>query len=178
MPQAEAAAPAAPSVVQIPAVQAVIQGSPPGIAFPKGMKTPAIKMMVQNKDALLQAGLSFYRPKDKSIEAVMFNEASMSSSQVEALDKAGVLKDFFPPFLPESDPFLQADREAGGEGAPAGSPTGVGPTASGTLAKPASAKAQAKIGQARKENITPDSPADSAKPGSGSILNAIGKRAV
>jgi hypothetical protein len=161
---------------QIPAVRAVIDGSVPGIAFPKGLKTPAVQLMVKNLDSLRKAGLGFYKPDQKGIDAVMFNENRFSTEMLEKLDKAGLIKDFFPPFLPESDPFLQAAR--GEEPAPQAAAGGGATAPAMPSAKPAPAKAQAKMAQARKQNLTAEQPADQAKPGAGSIVNALSKRAV
>lgn len=175
-----------PELVQIPAVQALLAGSPPAVSAPiQGFeKTPEGKAIAQNKDTLLEVGMAFYRSLSGDL-GVMFNQMKISGPEIQAADREGRLLELAPPIQQVNQmvgsagaehPLLSAGGAAPG-GAAAAPPPGVapmppaGPT---PMATPSPAKAmQDKILAQKLSNLPPGSPTSGPKPGEGRLLNQI-----
>lgn len=174
-------------ILQIPAMQAVFAGQPAAVSTPiESFKNrPEAKLLEQNKDALLRAGLGMYRNLGGDL-GVIFNQLRISGEQLKAADQAGQLLEVAPPFdqvnasiaqSGESNPVLSAEMPAGLASAPApaaanqvGSPVGS--------PKPLPASSQKAITNARLKNQMLGKPTDGPKPGQGRILNNILKPVV
>jgi hypothetical protein len=165
--------------MSLPFVQEVLEGRPPGYAFPKGLQTPAIDLLKQNFQSVVDAGLNFYKPTDKKLDAVMFNPAIFSEEAMVKADKAGILQDLFPPFLPENDPILAAQLATPDEAAAAGGGEAAGaPMAPPMPAGGPPASVQGQTAQLRADQMAPKAPSERAKPGAGSVLNSLIQRTV
>jgi hypothetical protein len=179
-PPAVAPAPAAGSgALELPFVQAVLAGAPAGYAFAKGMQTPSIEVLKAGVQEVVEAGLDFYKPDDKSLDAVMFNPAIFSEEAIVKADKAGILKDLFPPFLPENDSILaQSLAEPGALPAPTeGDVMPAAPSAPMPSGGP-SAAAQGATAGIRADAMKQKTPSQRQKPGAGTVLNSLIQRTV
>lgn len=182
-----AAAPAADSgaelpddLLKIPAMQGVLSGSPGAFSAVLAQfdKDPAAKLISKNKDALMNAGVNFYRSLDGQ-QGVVFNSLHISGDDVKAADAAGQLQSIAPPFD-------QVNAEIGKSGAanpvlnaevPQGVATGGGMPAAGPIElsapKTMAASAQKSLAAKRANALTPQGPTSGASPGSGRLLNTI-----
>lgn len=174
-----------PDLVQIPAMQALLAGSPAAVSVPIAgfEKTPEGKAIVSNKDSLLDAGVAFYTSLSGDL-GVMFNRMFVSDAEIKAADSAGKLAEVAPPLANVN----QMVGSAGGshpllgelppsKGFQPGTPppitplpdTGGGPI---TPASPAK-KIQDKVLGAKMLATAPGSPTSGPKPGAGRLLNQI-----
>lgn len=190
-------------LLQIPALQALMAGTPPALsATLKEFQTnPAAQLIVKNKDDLMRAGLGFYRSLSGQV-GVIFNQFHLHPQDLQAADKAGKLGTLAPSFdsvnhevskSGPQNPVLASGNVPGGPKPP----TVKGPpqTASGMLApaneagptpspaaapmpSPGAGKIQQKIMGARLANVNPGSPTSGPVPGQGRILNNILKPVV
>jgi len=168
-------------LLQIPAMQAVFSGQP--AAFSASLtdfaKRPEAKLISQNKDALLKAGMGLYRSLGGDL-GVIFNQLRINGEQLKAADQAGKLLEIAPPFdtvnqmvagSGENNPVLSAQPPAGLAGntpsaaAQMGSPVRPPP--------PLPASSQTALTKARIKNQTLGRPSEGPKPGAGRILNNI-----
>ncbi len=177
-----------PELMQIPAIQAVLVGSPPATSMSiKGSEDrEEVALLTKNKDALLGAGFGFYRSLDGKI-GVMFNQMRIHAEDLKAADKAGKLRDVAPDFDilnhevakagPAGHPVLSAKPPTG-----LASPTAAAPpqAASGSLPlmPPPPAAVQRKLAQQRVMNLQPGAPTSGPVPGAGRLLNQVLKQAV
>lgn len=160
--EAPVAAAVGTSALDLPFIQQIVQGRPGGYAFPAGVETPAVLAVANGMDQLLDAGLGFFRPKaTKGINAIIFNPEIFSPEAVEKADKAGLLKDLFPPFLPENDPLLAAQLGT--------SPSTTGPS----LVAAQSPGAQTATARRAVASDAAVRPSERAMPGAGSVLNDL-----
>lgn len=185
-PPATAGAPPAEAagaeVLNLSFVQEVLKGQPPGYVFTKGLNTPSISALKDNFRAVVDAGLNFFKPTDKKLDAVMFNPAIFPEEAMVKADKAGILQDLFPPFLPENDPILAAELGAGGEapgepGAEGGAPMAAPMQAASPMGGPP-ASVQGQTAKLRADQMAPKAPSQRAKPGAGGVLNSLIQRTV
>jgi len=170
-------------VVQIPAIQALLAGSPPAVSVPVTQfeKMPESKVITKYKEPLMQAGLAFYRSLSGDLGAI-FNRMFVTDQQILEADKAGKLATIAPPISQVTqeiatsgtkNPALNAatPESAPSPAAPSITPASVLPPQPQT--QPASPKAQAKALTEKVKNLAVGSPTSGPKPGSGRILNNI-----
>jgi len=174
-----------PELVQIPAIQGLLAGEPAAFSIPIAEfdARPEGKIITDNKDALMQAGMGFYRSLGGDIGAV-FNRMFLADSEIQAADKAGQLSQVAPPFdqvnqmisqSGQQNPVLkQGERPTGLKSAGAPAPTPGPVTAPPPAPTPQSAgKTPARLLGAKIRNLDPGSPTEGPKPGAGRILNQI-----
>lgn len=166
-------------VLRIPALQAVFAGAPPAVSFnvADASKTPEAKLIGENKQALAEAGIGFYRSLAGDT-GVMFNTTKISGEDIKAADKAGKLSEIAP-----SATEVSASIQASGANHPAlaagapnnapAAPTGTLPPPTPMTAAPASAGAARDRLAAQLANLKPSAPTAGARPGAGRLLNAI-----
>lgn len=168
-------------ILQIPAMQAVFAGSP--AAFSASLKDfekrPEAKLIVQNKDALMKAGMGLYRSLGGDL-GVIFNQLKLSGEQLKSADQAGKLLELAPPFdqvnqqvasSGEGNPVLSAADPAGMAGFTPPAASQMNSAVRGPAPLPASS--QKALTNARIKNQMLGKPTDGPKPGQGRILNNI-----
>lgn len=86
-------------LLQLPALQAIFAGEPPAISLPltEFAQRPEAKLLADNKDSLLKAGLALYRSTQGDL-GVIFNQFYISPEDIKAADQAGTLAQLAPPF--------------------------------------------------------------------------------
>lgn len=160
-------------VLKIPAIAALMAGSPPATYAAENSKSPELKVLEKNIDPLTKAGFGLYRTKDKS-NFVLFNNLILSPEEVKKADADGNLDSIAAPFED-----LNKSMAAGFKGSDSEAPTEeAAPTPAAPAGAPPSAAAQKKIQTARLKNIQPGSPTSGPLPGQGRILSNITKSVV
>jgi hypothetical protein len=170
-------------------IHALLAGSPAAVSAPIAgfEKTPEGLAIVQNKDTLLNMGISFYRSLSGDL-GVVFNQMKLSGPELQAADKAGKLLEVAPPLnqvnqsvatAGADSPLLGAEAATGAATAPPPPilntpPPGAGPIVPTSPAK----KTQDKIIAKKLANLPPGSPTSGPKPGQGRLLNQILKPVV
>lgn len=166
-------------VLRLPGIQAIMAGSPPAISSPlKGFeKSQEGKLIIENRDSLMQAGMGFYRSLSGDL-GVMFNQLYINGEDIKSADQAGKLLEIAPP----AEKVIQ-DIKKSGKNNPvltAKTPTGVkqatiptAPQNATSPVAPAPASVQRKAMQARIQNMAPSAPTQGPKPGAGRLLNSI-----
>src|SRR5580765_5197111 len=81
-----------PELLKIPAFSALLAGKPPALSanIKRSEKSPVVKLIADNKKALMDAGVSFYRSLSGDL-GVMFNAMSIHPEEIKQADKAGQL---------------------------------------------------------------------------------------
>lgn len=197
-PPAESAAAGLPeTLIQVPALQALIAGSPAALSFNQGFgNLPEAKEIAKHKDALLAAGIGFYRSLSGDL-GVMFNQFHINGKDLQAADKQGKLLDVAPPFTQVNDevaksgdqnPILSAQgvpkafADAKSTLEPPQSASGATPpptvSANPAGASGPSAATENQLTSARLKALTPGGPTSGMSPGAGRVLNAIYKPVV
>lgn len=171
-----------PALIKIPAFQAVLSGSPPAVSMNlKGADDRAeVKLLAENKQALLDAGLMFYRSLSGQ-RGVMFNAMRIHPQDIQAADKAGKLLAVAPDFdlvnhevakLGLKHPVYNAQAPTG-----LASPVSTAPpqAQSGQLSlmPPPAAAVQRKLAQQRIMSAQPGAPTSGPAPGAGRLLNQV-----
>jgi hypothetical protein len=180
--------------VNLPVIMAVIAGKPPAVSAPleELAKKPEAKILSDNKDALLKAGIGLYRSQSGQL-GVLFNSFLVHGDEVQAADKAGKLQELCPPY----DAVALAVQKAGGAhpsltaaGPPKGATFKQAPEATAPQAANSApiapqvptagggpqglpAGAQRKLAGARTAALSPGSPLTGPAPGAGRLLNSI-----
>lgn len=173
-------------LVRIPAMQAVMAGSPGAFSavLSQFEKRPEAKIIAANSDDLMKAGFGLYRSLDGQTGAV-FNQLFVSPDEIKAADAAGQLATIAPPFD-------QLNMEVGQAGAnnpvlaegarPEGFAAGMAAPAAGPIElaspNPPSASAQKSFATKRANNMQLGGPTSGASPGAGRLLNTILKPVV
>lgn len=182
-------------LIHIPAMQALIAGSPPAISanLKEFASNPVAKLVAENKPALLQAGIGFYRSLSGDL-GVLFNMFHLHPQDLQAADKAGKLGMIAPPFdvvnhtvsksgitnpvLSVKDtpkgfksPTLRSPPQMAGS-TPPGAPQ-TAPVTNSPGISPATAGIQHQIMAQRAKNVTPGAPTSGPAPGAGRLLNQI-----
>jgi hypothetical protein len=166
-------------ILRVPAFQALFAGAPPALSAPiKGSeKRPEAKLVMDNKDALMQAGIGLYRSLGGDL-GVLFNQMYIHPAELQAADKAGKLLEVAPPIdsvngevakSGKNNPVMNAKTPSGPKTAPVPAP----PQFSSGGGLPASS--EAKLTSARVKNLTPGAPTSGPAPGAGRVFNAIFK---
>jgi len=192
-----------PELLHVPAMQALVAGSPPAISasIKEFASNPVAKMIVANKDLLQRAGMGFYRSMSGDI-GVIFNMLHVHPSDLQAADKAGKLGVLAPPFDSVNhavgksglnNPVLSRTAVPNGPKPPTSiAPPSALPVANPTppvpnpgppkpaipAPKPATAAIQRQISGIRKNAINPGTPVTGPAPGAGRLLNSILKPGV
>jgi hypothetical protein len=191
--QPAAPAPAAPveqppvgDAFQIPAVGALLAGSPPAVSMDiKAMSgTPESRSIAKALPELMQAGLGLYKAKDGKT-GVLFNQTRLHPQAVKAADKAGKLSEIAPSFEqvtaklaelgPEGHPALTAEPPTG-IAPPPGPESPTPPQLATGMVPPAPVSKTMR--SARVNAVQPGSPTSGPKPGAGRVINTLQKRVV
>lgn len=158
-------------LLRIPAMQAVVAGSPGAFSavLSQFEKRPEAKIIAANSDGLMKAGFGLYRSLDGQTGAV-FNQLFVSPDEIKAADAAGQLQTIAPPFD-------QLNMEVGQSGAnnpvmaEGARPEGFAAGAAGP--PPMAASAQKSVATKRANNLQLGSPTSGPVPGEGRLLNNI-----
>lgn len=155
------------SVLGIPIMQGLLNGSPPAIWAEIGTKSPEIAEVLKHGKSLNEIGIGFFRDSKAGLD-LAYNTRFIQPSLVEAAAKKGKLKDLGEPFLETNARFNEA----------AGLPTtgAAAPAASGGM--PSSVPVDSPLATARKDNLMPGSPSSGNFPGRGRVINEITKNTV
>ena len=194
---APAAAPAAPAaepakgeagdlpealLKEVPALQLLMQGSPPATIAPKDAEYPELKVVAKHVKDLGAAGFGVYQTADKK-NVVFFNGLLVTPDDLKAADEAGKLDQIAVPYADLRTALEGGAGEASGT-APAAEAAGAPNMAPAAAVAPAGAGAQpspavdARLNAARITNLNVGSPTSGPAPGSGRILNNILKPAI
>lgn len=190
-----------PDVLNIPFVQGLLAGAPVAVTDQlKAFDKKAVgKTVLENLDALQQAGFGFYKTMDGK-RGVIFNQLHISPQDIVEADKAGKLH-LIAPDLDQVDheigksgrhnPLFKVSKVPGGVPTPASG--GVAQQGSGqlpdasqgqpgaiqqALSQPAATSTQNKLLTARLKNLQPSAPTGGPDPGQGQILNAVQKQPI
>lgn len=165
-------------LLQIPAMQAVVAGSPGAFSavLSQFEKRPEAKIISANKDGLMKAGFGLYRSLDGQT-GVVFNQLFLSPDEIKSADAAGQLATIAPPFdqLNMEVSGAGADNPVLAEGArPEGFAAGMAAPAAGPIeVSPPAAAAQKSFATKRANNMQLGGPTSGASPGAGRLLNNI-----
>lgn len=172
-------------VLRIPAMGALMAGSPPAVsANIKALdELPEGKIISDNASKLQAAGLGFYRALSGDI-GVIFNGLYIAPEQLQEADRAGQLAQVAPDFNTVNNEAAKAGPinpvlSAGAPPAALVTPPAPTPpqTSSGQLPGiPAST--QTRLAGARAKNLQPGSPTSGPAPGRGRLLNNLLKPAI
>ena len=183
-----AAGPALPDdVLKIPAMNALLQGSPPATYAPIKSKMPEIETLSKHAQDLKNAGFAAFKSESMPGNFVLFNGLIIKPEEVMQADSAGKLDSVAVPFQTLVESYAKAKRgadvntaEADGMGAPAAQAGAGGaiPPVGGSGVPPLPASAQRQAMSARVMNLQPGSPTSGPAPGRGRVLNAISKPVV
>lgn len=167
---------------EVPALQLLMQGSPPATIAPKDAEYPELKVVAKHVKDLGAAGFGVYQTADKK-NVVFFNGLLVTPDDLKAADEAGKLDQVAVPYADLRTALEGGAGEAGGAaaqpeaaGAANMAPAApVAPAAPGAQASPAAAE---RLNAARITNLNVGSPTSGPAPGSGRILNNILKPAI
>jgi len=165
---------------EVPALQLLMQGSPPATIAPKDSKFPELATVGKHLKDLGKAGFGIYQTKDKA-NVVVFNGLLVTPDEVKAADEAGTLDQIAAPYDQLRGEFAAGAEEAGGT---AGTPEAGGgvsagvTTAAASGGQPAAPAAQRALTSERVSNMQPGSPTSGPAPGQGRILNSLLKPVV
>lgn len=181
---AEESSPLPDELIQIPAFQGLLAGSPGAVSAPieDFAKRPEGQLIQQHKNDLLAAGIGLYRSLAGDL-GVLFNQAYINGEDLKTADKEGKLTEVAPSFdevnqqlagSGDAHPILNAQPPTGIK--QPGAPSVLPPVASTEGAPPAGPMApptpQKAIGQ-KMRNLALGSPTSGPAPGQGRILNSI-----
>ena len=176
-----------PEVAQIPAVAALMNGSPPVTYAPLDSKLPEVQVLSKNAEALKKVGFAAFESQSIPGNFVLFNGLIVKPQEVIDADAAGQLQQMGVPFEQLVASFEAARKggpaaagsEVPAEGAPAlPAPPGGAAAAPMAVGAPPSAGTQKRLMAARVGNLAPGAPTSGPAPGRGRVLNAISKPVV
>lgn len=157
-------------VLAIPAMRALLQGTPPALSAPVGDTSPEAKAIEAAGQQLMEAGFGFYASKDGK-KNVIFNIMQIEPTAIKLADQKGELDTIAPP-LAELNQALMS----GGKGE---TPASAAPPVEGATAPmPSGAPTAPPLTRARIANATVGGPTDGPTPGQGRILSNILKTSV
>lgn len=167
-------------LLQVPALQGLMAGSPPAISVNMAdfEKRPEAKLILENKDWLMEAGIATYRSLGGDT-GVLFNQLYVSGQEIQEADKAGKLQQIAPPFdavnqqvasSGENHPALKHDGNVPKEAKKYQAPT---PPQMASSASPMAPGAQKALAKARSTNLQPGGPTEGAVPVGGRLLNQV-----
>lgn len=172
-------------LLQIPAIQALVAGSPPAVSgtISDFQKRPEGKLLAANKGPLMQAGMGFYRSLGGDL-GVVFNQFYISGEELQAADKAGTLAQLAPSFESVNTSTQKAglnNPSFNHKGPPGGfksAPVPPVPQAATTIPNEPPASLQRKAMAGKVMNAKPTGPLSAPAPGAGSLLRDILKPVV
>lgn len=153
-------------VLKVPAISAMLNGSPPAVFTPAGSKSPELEVLEKNLKQLAKAGFALYQTKDKA-NFVLFNQLFVSPEEIQQADDSGNLESVAAPF-----DAVNADMNAAMNGGESAAPVAEAAPAAG---KPPTSTESRNLATKRINNVQPGSPTDGARPGQGRLLNNIQK---
>lgn len=167
-------------LLKIPAVQAVVVGSPPAIStrLDKANDKPEFKVIAENRDALLGAGIGFYQSLSKEW-GVMFNSMKISPEDIKAADQQGQLRTIAPDFdlvnheVAKLGPYHPARNTGAAPALPASATPPQSASGQLPLMPPPPASVQRRLAQQRVMNLNPGAPTSGPAPGAGRLLNQV-----
>lgn len=176
-------------IIKIPAIQAVIAGSPPAVSMAlKGSEDREERKLVEDhQEALQEAGMGFYRSLSGAL-GVMFNGLKIHPDDIVAADRAGKLTAIAPDFdklnhevakSGRAHPVLSANRPVAALPMPLSAATppqaasGALPMPSQTNVPPAPASVARRLAAQRVLNLQTGAPTSGPAPGAGRILNRV-----
>lgn len=180
-------------LLKIPAFQALFAGSPPALSFDiaKSKNREETKLVVDNKDALMAAGIGFYRALSGKT-GVMFNQLRVHGEDIQAADKMGKLQVIAPDFdavnhaVAKSglkNPVLAvsgvpggpASPRSGGAGVASGSPQASPAPSPLPLPSPggSGSRGAQRLLAKRVSSLEPGSPLSGPVPGAGRLMTQI-----
>lgn len=157
-------------VLKIPAISAVLEGSPPAVFAEAGSSSPELKVLEKNIEPLKNSGFGFYRTKDEK-NIVMFNSLYLTPEEVIQADESGQLESIATSFEEVNGAMAEGFEGGKAKGAPSAPPT----PAAGS---PPPASAQRNLMTKRVNNTQPGGPTSGARPGQGRVLNNIQKSVI
>jgi hypothetical protein len=174
------------AVAKIPAVAALMNGSPPVTYGPMDSELPEVKTLSQNANALKKVGFAAFESQSIPGNFVLFNGLIVKPQEVVDADKAGQLEQMGVPFEQLVQSFEAArrggttpDATAAPDVAPAAlAAPGQAAAAPVSSGPPPSAGTQKRLLGSRVSNLMPGSPTSGPAPGRGRVLNAISKPVV
>lgn len=167
------------AVLQIPAMSALLQGTPPALYAPATANYPELKALGEHAKELTEAGIGAITTKDGS-NIVLFNALYVKPEEIQAADEAGTLDKLAVPYEQIRAEFEGAATEGGGAApaSDASAPPSTAPAAPGPAGSPPAPAAQKKLTNARIKNVTPGTPTSGPTPGQGRIQSGIAKSAI
>lgn len=188
----EAAADLPEELLAIPAIQAVLAGTPPATSMPiKGADNrDEVKLIADNKEPLIEAGMGFYRSLSGQL-GVMFNSLRIHPDDLVAADKTGTLPSVAPDFdalnqelgkSGRNHPLLNANLPPAAPASPVSAlrppqaASGAMPQAQatpGARIPPPPASVARKLAAQRVLNLRAGSPTSGPAPGAGRLTNQV-----
>lgn len=156
-------------VLAIPAMRALLQGTPPAVSAPVGDQSPEAQAIAASAKPLMEAGFGFYRSKDGTKD-VLFNITQIEPAAIKLADQKGELDTIAPPLSELNATLTGGSKAESTSEAPAAS----APPPSSVPATPTPKP----LTRARIANATLGGPTDGAAPGQGRILSNILKTSV
>lgn len=157
---------------EAPALQLLLQGSPPATFASKDAEYPELKVVAKHIKELGKAGFGLYQTTDKA-NVVLFNGLYVTPEDVAAADKAGTLDKIAVPYDELRGALGAQDGAASASGAES-APT----TAPAAPASQPAASTENKLTTARVKNLSVGAPTSGPVPGQGRIINNILKPVV
>ncbi len=170
-----------PALLKLHPIQAMIAGTPPAVSMPikEFSKLPEAKEIVENSDALKEAGFNFYKSINGT-QGVVYNSLHIHPQDIQNADKAGKLEQIAPPWNHVTHVISKAGlghpalaRSAVPQGLATPTPVAPPQAASGQMVKPEPASAAKKQATARLLALQPGAPTSGPAPGGGRLLNSI-----
>lgn len=183
-PEPAAADSLPPAVLKIPAMNALLNGSPPATYGPLKSKLPEVETLTKHADDLKKAGFAAFKSESMPDNFVLFNGLIIKPEEVMQADKNGQLDSVAVPFETLVKSFDKAKHSADVNTADAAGPSaseaapGAAVAAPMPVGAPAPAGAQNRLLSARVMNLAPGGPTSGPAPGRGRVLNAISKPVV
>lgn len=155
---------------EVPALQLLMNGSPPATFAARDAQFPELETVAKHIKDLGEAGFGVYGTQDGT-NIVVFNGLYVTPEELKAADEAGQLANIAVPYEELRSAF---DQPSGPASAPADGSTVTAPPmpSSGGAAPPPS------VTTARAKNISVGTPTSGPVPGQGRILNSILKPVV
>lgn len=151
------------SVLEIPLMRGIFEGSPPAIYTPVGTKGPEVETVLKHGKDLNAAGIGFFRDEANKLD-VIYNSAYITKDLLEAAAKKNKIPEV-------AEPLAEVNSRVN-------SAIGAPPTAG--VSAPVGGSTQMNlpntpINTARISNLQPGSPTSGPQPGAGRILNNLTK---
>ena len=177
-----------PALLKIPALQALVAGTPPALSMKlKGNEDrDEVQLVKKHAEPLQQAGMGFYKSLYGEY-GVMYNALRIHPVDLQAADKQGKLLLVAPDFdavdhavakAGLDHPALHASPPPRAPAMPQSAQAGPPQMASGKFSPPVPASVARRLIQQRIQNLQPSAPTGGPAPGAGPLTNAIMKPVV